>query len=514
MSALQRVRAAAVQNPAQPVPGQGWSPMSLRFQNLRSFLEFLEKRGELVRVREPVDPRFEITEITDRTTKGGGPALLFENVKGSAMPVAINVYGSERRMAWALGAEHIDEVIERIEGLIKMAPPRSFQEKLRMLPRLKEIADILPKQVKKGACQEQVVDPPSLGHLPILTCWPQDGGPFITLGAVITRHPETGLRNVGLYRMQKFDDVTTGMHWQIHKVGAQHYRVARETGKSMQVAVVIGGPPVLPYAATAPLPEDLDEIAFAGFLQGRGVEMVKCRTVDLEVPAEAEIVLEGEVRPGELRPEGPFGDHTGYYTPVEDFPVFHVTAVTQRRDPIYHTTIVGRPPQEDGWLGWATERLFMPAIRMALPEVVDMKLPVEACFHNLAIVSIKKRYPGHAAKVMHALWGLGQMSFCKCIIVVDHDVNVQNLGEVVWRVANNIDARRDIVFTEGPVDQLDHAASRPLVGSKMGIDATTKWREEGYERDWPPVIEMSDEVKQRVDALWARLGITLPGSRP
>jgi len=395
-----------------------------------------------------------------------------------------------------------------------MAPPRSFHEKLRMLPRLKEIADILPKPVKKGACQEEHVTPASLGHLPILTCWPQDGGPFITLGAVITRHPETGLRNVGLYRMQKYDDVTTGMHWQIHKVGAQHYRVARELGKSLEVAVVIGGPPVLPYAATAPLPEDLDEIAFAGFLQGRGVEMVRCRTVDLEVPAEAEIILEGEVRPGELRAEGPFGDHTGYYTPVEDFPVFHVKAVTQRRAPIYHTTIVGRPPQEDGWLGWATERLFMPAIRMALPEVVDMKLPVEACFHNLAIVSIKKRYPGHAAKVMHALWGLGQMSFCKCIIVVDHDVNVQNLGEVVWRVANNIDARRDIVFTDGPVDQLDHASSRPLVGSKMGIDATTKWREEGYERDWPPVIEMSADVKQRVDALWARLGITLPGTRP
>ena len=488
--------------------------MFQRFQNLRSFLEFLEKQGELVRVREAVDPRFEITEITDRTTKGGGPALLFENVKGATMPVAINVYGSERRMAWALGAEHIDEVIARIESLIKMAPPRSFQEKLRLLPRLKEITDILPKQVKNGACQEESITPASLAHMPILTCWPQDGGPFITLGAVITRHPETGLRNVGLYRMQKYDDVTTGMHWQIHKVGAQHYRVARELGRTMQVAVVIGGPPVLPYAATAPLPEDLDEIAFAGFLQGRGVEMVRCRTLDMEVPAEAEIVLEGEVRPGDLRPEGPFGDHTGYYTPVEDFPVFHLKAVTQRRTPVYHTTIVGRPPQEDGWLGWATERLFLPAVRLALPEVVDMKLPVEACFHNLAIVAIKKRYPGHAAKVMHALWGLGQMSFCKCIIVVDHDVNVQDLGEVVWRVSNDIDARRDIVFTEGPVDQLDHASSRPLVGSKMGIDATMKWREEGYERDWPPVIEMSEDVKRRVEQMWARLGIALPRKGP
>ena len=487
--------------------------MIRRFQNLRDFLGFLEERGELVRIRERVDPRFEITEITDRTTKGGGPALLFENVAGSALPVAINVYGSEQRMAWALGAEHIDAVVERIEALVKMAPPRSFTEKLAMLPRLKEIADMLPRAAKKGPCQETVLEPPSLAHLPILTCWPEDGGPFITLGAVITRHPESGLRNVGLYRMQKFDDTTTGMHWQIHKVGAQHYRVARERGEVLQVAVAIGGPPVLPYAATAPLPEDLDEIAFAGFLQGRGIDMVRCRTVDLEVPAEAEIVLEGIVRPDEMRPEGPFGDHTGYYTPVMDFPVFHVTCVTQRRTPIYHTTIVGRPPQEDGWLGWATERLFLPAIRMALPEVTDMKLPVEACFHNLAIVAIKKRYPGHAAKVMHALWGLGQMSFCKCIIVVDHDVDVQNVGEVVWRVSNNIDARRDLVFTEGPVDQLDHAAPRPLVGAKMGIDATTKWPEEGYDRGWPPVIAMTPEVKQRVDALWAKLGIRLRGER-
>jgi 4-hydroxy-3-polyprenylbenzoate decarboxylase len=487
--------------------------MPPRFPNLRAFLGFLEERGELVRIREPVDAFLEITEIADRTTKGGGPALLFENVRGSSLPVAINVYGSEQRMAWALGAEHIDAVVERIEKLIKMAPPESFHDKLRLLPRLKEIADLMPRRVKQGPCQDEVIEPPTLAHLPLLTCWPQDGGPFITLGAVITRHPETGVRNVGVYRMQKYDDRTTGMHWQIHKVGAQHYRVAQELGKSVEVAVVIGGPPVLPFAATAPLPEDLDEIAFASFLHGHGLDMVRCRTVDLEVPAEAEIVLEGYVKPGDLRPEGPFGDHTGYYTPITDFPVFHLTAVTQRRDPIYQTTVVGRPPQEDGFLGWATERLFLPAIRMALPEVVDLKLPVEACFHNLAIVSIKKRYPGHAAKVMHALWGLGQMSFCKCIIVVDHDVDVQNPGEVVWRVANNIDARRDIVFSDGPVDQLDHAAPRPLVGSKMGIDATAKWREEGYERDWPQTITMSPEVKQRIDALWPALGIRLRDGR-
>jgi 4-hydroxy-3-polyprenylbenzoate decarboxylase len=484
--------------------------MPPRFQDLRQFLAYLAERGELVRVREPVDPFLEIAEIADRTTKGGGPALLFENVRGSKLPVAINVYGSERRMAWALGADTIDEVVARIEEVIKLAPPTSFVDKLKMLPKLKHLAGNLPRTVKTGPCQEETIEPASLAHLPILTCWPQDGGPFITLGAVFTRHPETGLRNVGLYRMQKYDDRTTGMHWQVHKVGAQHYRAASELGKTVEVAVAIGGPPVLPYAATAPLPEDLDEIVFAGFLQGQGLEMVKCRTVDLEVPAEADIVLEGYVKPGEMRPEGPFGDHTGYYTPLTDFPVFHLTAVTQRRDPIYQTTIVGRPPQEDGWLGWATERLFLPAIRMALPEIVDMKLPVEACFHNLAIISIKKRYPGHAAKVMHALWGLGQMMFCKCIIVVDHDVDVQNLGEVVWRVANNIDARRDIVFSEGPVDQLDHASSRPLVGSKMGIDATAKWREEGYERDWPPTIEMSPEVRSRIDALWPALGIPLP----
>lgn len=479
------------------------------FPDLRAFLQFLEERGELVRVREPVDAYLEIAEITDRTTKGGGPALLFENVRGYRMHVAINVYGSRQRMAWALGVEHIDAAVERVEDLIRTAPPKSFHDKLRMLPKLKEIADILPRRAKSAPCQERVVEPASLGHLPILTCWPQDGGPFVTLGAVITKHPVSGLRNVGIYRMQKYDDVTTGMHWQIHKVGAQHYRVAEELGRMLEVAVVIGGPPVLPYAATAPLPEDLDEIIFAGFLQRRGLEMVRCRTVDLEVPAQAEIVVEGYVKPGERRPEGPFGDHTGYYTPVTDFPVFHVTAVTQRTEPIYQTTIVGRPPQEDGWLGWATERLFLPPIRMALPEVVDMKLPVEACFHNLAIVSIRKRFPGHAQKVMHALWGLGQMSFCKCIIVVDHDVDVQNVGEVVWRVANNIDARRDIVFTEGPVDQLDHASPRPLVGAKMGIDATAKWHEEGFERDWPDVIEMHPEVKQRIDELWNKLGIRL-----
>ncbi len=480
-----------------------------RFQDLRQFLSFLESRGELVRVRESVDPKFEITEITDRTTKGGGPALLFENVRGSRLPVAINVYGSEQRMAWALGAESIDEVVGRVEELFKLAPPTSFSDKLRMLPKLKQMGDLLPRTVKSGPCQEVNIDPASLAHLPILTCWPEDGGPFITLGAVITRHPETGHRNVGLYRMHKYDDVTTGMHWQVHKVGAQHYRTARELGRNVEVAVVIGGPPVLPYAATAPLPEDLDEIAFAGFLGGHGIEMVKCRTVDLEVPAHAEIVLEGYVKPDEMHPEGPFGDHTGYYTPVADFPVFHITAVTQRRDPIYQTTVVGRPPQEDGYLGWATERLFLPAIRLPLPEVVDMKLPIEACFHNLAIVSIKKRYPGHAAKVMHALWGLGQMMMCKCIVIVDHDVDVQNVREVLWRVANNIDARRDIVFADGPVDQLDHAASRPLMGSKMGIDATAKWREEGYDRDWPPTIVMAPEVQTRIDALWPKLGIPL-----
>lgn len=483
----------------------------MQFHDLRAFLTFLEERGQLVRIQEEVDPVLEITEITDRTTKGGGPALLFENVRGSAMPVAINVYGSKQRMAWALGAESMDEVVGRIEELIKMAPPKTFREKLSMLPKIKQIADILPRSTRNAPCQEVVMDPGSLDSLPILTCWPEDGGPFITLGSVFTRHPETGSRNVGLYRLQKYDATTTGMHWQIHKVGAQHHRIAKQDGRRMDVAVTIGGPPVLPYAATAPLPEDLDEIVFAGFLLGSGVEMVRCKTIDMEVPAQAEIVIEGYVDSTELRAEGPFGDHTGYYTPVEDFPVLHVTAVTHRRNPIYHTTVVGRPLQEDAWLGWATERLFLPAIQMALPEVVDMKLPAEACFHNLAIVSIKKRFPGHAAKVMHALWGLGQMSFCKCIIVVDHDVNVQDVTEIVWRVSNNIDARRDIVFTEGPIDQLDHAAARPLVGSKMGIDATAKWREEGYERDWPTALTMAPEVSARIDAMWSRLGIPLPG---
>lgn len=326
----------------------------MQFQDLRSFLSFLEERGELVRVREEVDAALEITEIADRTSKGGGPALLFENVRGSSMPVAINIYGSEQRMAWALGADHIDEVVERIVALIKTAPPTTFREKLSMLPKLKQLAGILPSRTRHAPCQEVVLDPPSLDALPILTCWPDDGGPFITLGAVFTHHPETGSRNVGLYRLQKYDAQTTGMHWQIHKVGAHHHRLARAAGKRMQVAVSIGGPPVLPYAATAPLPEDLDEMVFAGFLLGRGIEMVPCKTIDLEVPAQAEIIIEGYVDTTELRAEGPFGDHTGYYTPIEDFPVLHVTAVTHRRNPIYHTTIVGRPPQEDAYLGWAT----------------------------------------------------------------------------------------------------------------------------------------------------------------
>ncbi|HKX12670.1 MAG TPA: menaquinone biosynthesis decarboxylase, partial [bacterium] len=363
-----------------------------------------------------------------------------------------------------------------------------------------------PKTTSHASCQEIVWDEVDLSLLPILKCWPQDGGRFITLPMVITRDPDSGRRNVGLYRMQVLDKSSTAMHWQIHKVGARHFQRYKELKQKIPVAVAIGGEPVLTYTATAPLPDQVDEFLFAGYLKGSPVELVDCLTNDLQVPASADFVLEGYIDPNEaLVDEGPFGDHTGYYTPVEKFPRFHVTKITQRRDPVYLTTIVGIPPMEDKFLGLATERLFLPLVQMTFPEVIDMYLPPEACFHNLCILSIKKSYPGHAQKIMHALWGMGQMMFCKCFIVVDHDVDVQNVTEIVWRVSNNIDAKRDLVLVEGPVDHLDHASPRQFVGAKMGIDATRKWKEEGYEREWPQDIRMSEEVKRKVDDLWPSL---------
>ncbi len=481
----------------------------MAYSDLRDFISRLERERELVRVTHPVSLNLEITEIADRTVKRGGPALLFENVRGSELPVLINHFGSARRVAMALGVERIEEIADQIESLVRSEAPGSFVEKLRMLPKLAKLASAFPKTVRSAPCQEVVKQgkDASLDFLPILTCWPGDGGPFITLPMVFTKDLDTGRRNVGMYRMHVYDSHTTGMHWHVHKVGARHYAEYERRNERMPVAVALGGDPAITYAATAPLPEDFDEMIFAGFLRKAPVQMVQCKTVDIQVPADAEVVLEGYVDPHERRTEGPFGDHTGYYSPAEEYPVFHLTCVTHRRDPIYPATIVGRPPMEDCYLGKATERIFLPLIKAQLPEIVDMNLPVEGIFHNLAFVSIRKRYPMHARKVIHALWGLGQMMFTKIIVVFDEDVDVQNTGEVLWRLGANIDPKRDITFSEGPVDALDHAAPQALFGSKMGIDATRKLREEGHDREWPDDIKMSPEVVAKIDRIWGELGI-------
>jgi 4-hydroxy-3-polyprenylbenzoate decarboxylase len=476
---------------------------------LQDFVRELDRQGELKRIGYPADPHLEITEIADRVMKQGGPALLFDRPRGSAVPLLINAFGSYRRMSLALGVEDLDAIAARLDQLVRPELPKGWVEALGLgRTALAVLTSVPPRKVKDGPCKEVIeTRNPTVDFLPIQTCWPDDGGPYITLPLVFTRHPETGRRNVGMYRMQKFDGQTLGMHWQLHKVGAEHHRVAEERGHRIPVAVALGGDPVLTYAATAPLPPQIDELLFAGWLRGRGVELVPCETNDLHVPAGAEIVLEGYVDPAERRVEGPFGDHTGYYSLAEPFPVFHLTCVTHRAQPLYPSTIVGRPPMEDAFLGKASERIFLPLIRLMLPEIVDMNLPPEACFHNLVIVSIKKRWPGHAFKVINGIWGLGQLMFSKCVVVVDAPVNVHDPVEVLWRVSNNIDAQRDIIFTKGPVDQLDHAAPLPNFGSKMGIDATAKWPSEGFQREWPPEIVMSEDVKRQVDSIWRELGL-------
>ncbi len=481
----------------------------MAYRDLQEFIKRLEKLRELKRIKEPVSPELEITEITDRVCKMHGPALLFENVPGYKMPVLMNAFGSFKRMSLALEVPNLDSLGQEIIDFIEAEAPDTLIKKLKMVPKLKRMANAMPRMANKAPCQDIVLkgEEVDLGILPVLKCWPEDGGPFITLPVVFTRHPETGIRNVGMYRMQVYDKNTTGMHWHTHKGGAHHYRVAERLGQDLPVAVAIGPDPAMTYAATAPLPDDIDEVLFAGFLRESPVELVKCVTVDLEVPATSQIVLEGFVKPGERRIEGPFGDHTGYYSLADEYPVFHVTCMTMRHDAIYPATIVGQPPQEDCYMAKATERLFLPMIKKTLPEIIDMNLPMEGVFHNLAFISIDKRYPGHARKVMNALWGLGQMMFCKIICIFDKEVDVQDLGQVLWRLGNNIDPRRDIVFTDGPVDALDHASPLPHYGSKMGIDCTRKWKEEGFERQWPDVIEMTEEVKRKVDSIWKKLGI-------
>ncbi len=469
-------------------------------------------RPWLARVREPVSPDLEICAVIDRASKspGGGPALLFEQPTGFDMPVAANLFGSLERMCLALGVTSLDEVASEIDALMTPEMPAGLLDAVKRLPALARLADLMPKTVRDAPCQEVVDRNATLDELPILRCWPGDGGRYITFPVVVTKHPETGMRNAGTYRMQVFDGRTTALHWQRHKGAAEHHRIAERLGRRLEVAVALGPDPILAYAATAPMPEGLDELLLAGFLARRRVEIVKCATIDLEVPASAQIVLEGYVEPGERRREGPFGDHTGFYSLPDDFPVFHLQCVTRRRKPIYLTTIVGRPPMEDFYLGKASERIFLPLIRKTMPEIVDMHFPAEGIFHNLAIVSIDKRYPGHARKIMNAFWGLGQLMFTKTIVVVDKGVDVQDLSEVAWIVGTHIDPERDIQFTRGPVDDLENASPMPAFGSKMGIDATRKWPSEGLPREFPARIETTPEAARRADAIWRRLQRSAP----
>jgi 4-hydroxy-3-polyprenylbenzoate decarboxylase len=478
-------------------------------RDLREWIALLEREGELVRVAAEVDPHLEVTEIVDRTVKAGGPALLFERPRGAAHPLLINQFGTERRMCLAFGVERLDDVAARLADVLEMQPPEGLAAKVRGLKTLKSIADSRPKVVRRGASQEIVLqgDDIDLGRLPVQTAWPGDAGPFITLPAVITRDPRTGQRNVGMYRMQVLGPRSTAMHWQIHKDGRADYLF---TEGRMEVAVALGLDPITAYSASAPLPKHIDELMVAGFLRGEPVELVKGVTVDLEVPAGAEIVIEGTIDKGDLTDEGPFGDHTGYYTPAEQFPVFNVTAITMRNDAIYPSIVVGKPPQEDAWLGKATERIFLPAVKLTVPEIVDYDLPVAGAFHNLCIVSIRKAFPGHARKVMHAIWGLGMLSLTKSIVVVDAHVDVHDYQQVMFYVGANVDPKRDILISEGPLDHLDHAPTLQFIGGKIGIDATAKGPLEGT-REWPPEIEMSDEIRELVDRRWAEYGLkTVP----
>jgi len=518
----------------------------MAYRDFRHFLDVLRQKGELKTITEPVSPYLEITEIADRVVKAGGPALLFDNVVGPphrlgspdpqsavmnrpsihpaavptgshryAHPVAINTMASRRRMSLALSCDDFEEHADRLRKLLATPGnmPKSLGEKLRLALELGgEVKTTPPKSVTNAACQEVVLqgDEIDLTQFPILTCWPEDGGPYVTLPLVFTHDPQTGKRNVGMYRVQLYDRNTCGMHWQIHKTGQRQMEDAAALGKRrFDVAIVLGGDPVYNFAAISPLPPGIDEMVFAGFIRRENVRTVRGKTVDVHVPADAEIVLEGYVDPAERRLEGPFGDHTGYYSLAEDFPVFHCTAVTMRRDrPIWPATIVGVPPMEDGWMGKAVERIFMPMIQLTVPEILDMNLPVDACFHNVAFVRIKKKYAGHAYKVMNAIWGLGGLAFTKMVFIFDEDCDVQNLSEVLFRLGANCDPMRDTLISRGPIDQLDHAAMQEGFGGKIGFDCTHKWPgENGFNRDFPKLIRMSDDVKQRVDEMWSRLGL-------
>ncbi|HEX5273991.1 MAG TPA: menaquinone biosynthesis decarboxylase [Candidatus Rubrimentiphilum sp.] len=477
----------------------------MTYDSLGDFVAALDRAGQLHRVESEVDPKLEISEITDRVVKRGGPALLFTNVRGSQFPVLTNQFGSRRRMAMALGTATLDEAGDRIRKLLDMSMPQSAMEKIGKLLSLAPLAAALPKTVSSGSCQDVVLETPDLTKLPVLTTWPMDAGPFITLPLVVTKDPQSGRFNVGMYRMQVYGPNETAMHWQRHKQGRAH---AKAWGDRVPVAVAIGSDPVLTYAATAPLPPVVDEYLFAGLLRGKPVKLVACKTVDLKVPADAEFVLEGYVDNTDVRVEGPFGDHTGVYSLADRYPTFHVQCVTHRRNAIYPATVVGKPPMEDAWLGKATERIFLPLLQMVVPEIVDMNLPVEGGFQNLAIVSIRKAYPGQGKKVMNALWGLGHMMMLtRVLVIVDEDVDVQDPRTVAWFVLNNLDAQHDVVMMPGPVDDLDHGSYTPALGMKVGVDATRKTAAEGYTREWPPDMIMDEATRSRVDARWKEYGL-------
>ncbi len=481
------------------------------YEDFQAFLRTLDQHGELKKIVHPLSPYLEITEVADRCMKmpGGGPALLIQKPEGYEIPVAINCFGSEKRMALALNVNDVQEIADEISALLQPEIPETLSDKIKKLIQLSRFAKSSPKQVSNGICQEVVLTGRDidLSMLPILTCWPEDAGPFITLPLVFSHDPNTRKRNVGMYRIQVFDKTTTAMHWQMHKVGAEHARIANEKKQKIEVCVVLGGDPAYTFSAISPLPPGIDEMLFAGFLRKESPKLVKAKTVDILVPADAEIVIEGTIDPSETRIEGPFGDHTGYYSLPEPFPVFRASCITMRERPVYPATIVGVPPMEDGYIGKAIEKIFLPLIRVTLPEVLDINLPVEACFHNMAFVKIKKRYPGHAFKVMNALWGLGQLMFSKFIFVFEEDVDVHDLRDVLFRIGANCDPARDSLIVKGPLDHLDHACDLVGFGGKIGFDCTHKWQSEGYQRQWPNLIKMSENVKQKIDNIWDQLGI-------
>jgi 4-hydroxy-3-polyprenylbenzoate decarboxylase len=487
----------------------------MAYRSLREFLDRLERAGELLRVREPVDPVLEMAALADRAAKQGGPALLFENVAGRppSFPVAMNLFGTRRRASWALSCDDVEDHARELRALLHTAPPQSLWEKLKLLPKLGRLASMAPKTVSSAACQEVVLRAPQLdlGALPVLTTWPHDGGPFVTLPQVVTRDPESGARNVGMYRLQVLGPQRLAMHWQLHKTATAHFRGYKKRSERMPVAIALGGDPALTYCASAPLPPGVDEYLFAGFLRGEAVRLVKGVATDLEVPADADLVIEGFVDPSApLVREGPFGDHTGFYSLADDYPALEVAAITHRKDAIYPATVVGPPPAEDLWMGFATARLFLPMLQLVFPEIVDMAFPAAGVFHNLCLVSMRKEYPGQAKKLMHGLWGSGQMANTKTLVVFDEDVDVQDEAQAAWRALANVDARRDLVVVEGPVDILDHSAPQLALGAKIGVDATRKWTEEGG-RQWPEPCVHPPSVLARMDALYERL---LPGAPP